>query len=156
VGSSPSGASAGERTELEGITATWWVVPEGRGIVKLPDGRIFDGTYERGMPHGPGTAIGVDQSRYEGQFDRGVRHGEGLVTSPGMSARQVAYERGELIVDADMDEVQKRLFEPSTQEASGTGVHTGSCVSADIAVSGVMAEEEAMHHTTNAEKAQQH
>merc|ERR1719215_865634 len=51
--------------------ASWWMVPEGRGLLKTADGQLFEGEYRDGLLHGQGLALGADRSKYEGQFALG-------------------------------------------------------------------------------------
>ena len=44
----------------------WNIVPEGQGIMKDPDGRLYEGQYQFGDAHGRGFAFSLDQSKYEG------------------------------------------------------------------------------------------
>lgn len=74
----------------------WWVVPEGHGLMKMPDGQIFEGEHRAGLAHGRGLSVGADRSRYEGEFAFGERHGKGQLTLPGAEPESVYYEAGEL------------------------------------------------------------
>lgn len=55
---------------------------DGQARLRWPDGRVYDGNWVNGQPHGAGTEILPDGSRYEGTWRRGERHGEGTSTSP--------------------------------------------------------------------------
>eukprot|EP00435_Cladocopium_sp_Y103_P015034 s2078_g3.t1 len=76
----------------------WNIVPEGQGIMKDPDGRLYEGQYQSGDAHGRGFAFSLDQSKYEGEFLHGERHGSGwLQTAPDQQqATPVHYHHGEL------------------------------------------------------------
>ncbi|CAE7571670.1 Rsph1 [Symbiodinium sp. CCMP2592] len=49
-------------------TGPWNIAPEGHGIMKEPDGRLYEGRFERGAPHGRGYALSLG-SKYEGRAD---------------------------------------------------------------------------------------
>eukprot|EP00434_Breviolum_minutum_P025898 symbB.v1.2.022899.t1/scaffold2015.1/size92276/12 len=76
----------------------WNIVPEGQGIMKDPDGRMYEGQYQFGDAHGRGFAFSLDESKYEGEFQHGERHGSGwLQTAPDQrEATPVLYHHGEL------------------------------------------------------------
>ncbi|CAK9096181.1 unnamed protein product [Durusdinium trenchii] len=74
----------GEDAAGEGrLWTPWNIVPEGEGMMKDPDGRLYEGQYQSGDKHGRGFAFSLDQSKYEGEFLHGERHGSGwLQTAP--------------------------------------------------------------------------
>jgi TPR repeat protein len=49
----------------------------GRGYLRWPDGRGYDGEWLDGRPHGHGTAHEPDGSSYTGTWQHGARHGHG-------------------------------------------------------------------------------
>jgi len=116
------------RVGAEGVAeaAAWWAFPEGRGLMKSPDGRVFDGMHAKGLPHGHGIAFGTDRSKYEGQFESGERHGEGFMSRPGATeAQAVRYEHGRLLLGpaegaqpSQADEGDDSARPPDTAEKS--------------------------------------
>jgi len=76
---------------------SWWIVPEGQGLMKQPDGRLYEGEHRGGLPHGCGMALDADRKKYEGDFVAGKRHGVGFLTPCGGRAEQVCYEDGLLL-----------------------------------------------------------
>lgn len=75
----------------ENVVATWSGackdgLPDGEGVLeRRVDGELrmrYEGTLERGIPHGQGYARLSDGSEYEGQFRHGKREGQGKWASP--------------------------------------------------------------------------
>ncbi|CAE7254390.1 rsph10b, partial [Symbiodinium necroappetens] len=93
----PAVASTAASTGLGRLSTPWNIAPEGHGIMKEPDGRLYEGHFERGAPHGRGYALSLG-SKYEGEFACGERHGSGwLQNSPNQrEPTPVHYDRGEL------------------------------------------------------------
>lgn len=54
----------------------------GRARLQWPDGRIYEGAWVDGRPHGDGIETGAEGSRYVGQFRHGQRAGVGILESP--------------------------------------------------------------------------
>uniref|UniRef100_A0A668AD38 Alsin Rho guanine nucleotide exchange factor ALS2 n=1 Tax=Myripristis murdjan TaxID=586833 RepID=A0A668AD38_9TELE len=50
--------------------------PNGRGVLKWPDGRIYTGTFKNGLEDGYASG-----EVYEGSFQDGMRHGHGMLRS---------------------------------------------------------------------------
>ena len=67
-----AGGGGGGRGEV----CSWWAVPEGRGIMKTPEGQVYEGDHLAGLPHGQGMEMGADRGKYDGQFAGGLRHGD--------------------------------------------------------------------------------
>lgn len=47
-----------------------------------PDGRVFDGAWMAGEPHGEGVETLPDGTRYQGGWEQGQRHGQGTLETP--------------------------------------------------------------------------
>jgi len=66
--------------------------------MKWPDGRLYEGEYHAGLPHGRGLEIGADRWKYEGEFELGLRHGHGQLQAPGEpNSQAVEYGHGMLL-----------------------------------------------------------
>mmetsp|Transcript_38111 Transcript_38111/g.89294 ORF Transcript_38111/g.89294 Transcript_38111/m.89294 type:complete len:1214 (+) Transcript_38111:74-3715(+) len=46
----------------------YWLVPDGQGVMKAPDGQMFDGEFRSGRPHGKGIFIDSSHVNHEGIF----------------------------------------------------------------------------------------
>lgn len=46
-------------------------VPHGKGILKFPDGAVYDGEWEAGTYHGKGKYVFPDGKIQDGQFSKG-------------------------------------------------------------------------------------
>ncbi|CAE8620839.1 unnamed protein product [Polarella glacialis] len=117
-------AEAHTRFDLPAPTP-WNIVPDGSGIMKLPDGRLYEGQYQAGAPHGRGLAIDPERGKYEGEFSLGERHGSGLLEAPGdENSTPVHYQHGRV------------FFPPSrTLSAGDTSSPTNAaCASAETAI----------------------
>ncbi len=55
-------------------------LPHGEGYMRMPGGIQYEGTFQNGIPEGRGIYLYLDKSRYEGQVQDGVEHGHGSVT----------------------------------------------------------------------------
>jgi hypothetical protein len=53
----------------------------GKGILKWPDGRKYDGELENDKRHGWGEYIWKDSRRYRGQWKEGKQHGIGFFSA---------------------------------------------------------------------------
>eukprot|EP00927_Polykrikos_kofoidii_P076738 TRINITY_DN73778_c0_g1_i1.p1 TRINITY_DN73778_c0_g1~~TRINITY_DN73778_c0_g1_i1.p1 ORF type:complete len:1180 (+),score=147.39 TRINITY_DN73778_c0_g1_i1:142-3681(+) len=109
---------------ISSVTAnpSTWLLPEGRGLMKFPDGRLYDGDYSAGLFHGTGLFMDVDRSQYEGGFALGQRHGSGMVSGPaGEPLLHVTYERGELLSPPGVSE-DVRQIDVKTENMSHTVV----------------------------------
>eukprot|EP00985_Skeletonema_marinoi_P000017 scaffold8_cov142-Skeletonema_marinoi.AAC.10 len=51
---------------------------DGKGILNMENGAIYDGQLMGGLPHGEGICTWTNGDRYEGDWDRGTRHGKGI------------------------------------------------------------------------------
>jgi hypothetical protein len=68
-------------------------VPLGRGIEKYPDGDVYEGDFENGLPH-RGTMKFPDGNVYEGDFDYGDVHGRGTKKYTDGRVYEGDYENG--------------------------------------------------------------
>ena len=55
---------------------------DGNGIMKSPDGYIYDGTWENGVKQGTAKVTYPDGSIYTGEISKGVREGKGRLEMP--------------------------------------------------------------------------
>ncbi|CAM9610100.1 unnamed protein product, partial [Laminaria digitata] len=44
--------------------------------MKTPQGMVYEGDFEDGLPHGKGVTTYPDGTKYEGEFKEGAMHGE--------------------------------------------------------------------------------
>lgn len=82
--------------DIEGtsIAIDWWIQPHGEGMMKRPEGELYDGQYCNGLLHGSGLSIAKDRTKFKGRFVNGVRDGKGLITFTDGSSQEVMYEQG--------------------------------------------------------------
>ena len=67
----------------------------GAGVLRLKDGRRYNGGFLEGLEHGAGVATDADGTRYEGVFVEGQRNGEFVVKdSNGNILRECTYNLG--------------------------------------------------------------
>ncbi len=76
------------RIRYESLTYT------GSGRYEWPDGRIFEGDFVDGQPHGEGVDTRPDGSRYEGDFAEGRRNGTGRLRLPDGSTYEGTFVDG--------------------------------------------------------------
>ena len=53
---------------------------QGKGEMKLSDGRKFVGSYENNLRHGFGIMFNTDGSKYSGEWEKDQEHGYGTHT----------------------------------------------------------------------------
>lgn len=59
-----------EGAEVDGIR-------HGAGVIRWPNGDVFEGNFKDGLRDGAGTYV-CRSSRYEGQWKGSMRHGQGV------------------------------------------------------------------------------
>eukprot|EP00929_Paragymnodinium_shiwhaense_P106615 TRINITY_DN72141_c0_g1_i1.p1 TRINITY_DN72141_c0_g1~~TRINITY_DN72141_c0_g1_i1.p1 ORF type:complete len:1264 (+),score=275.21 TRINITY_DN72141_c0_g1_i1:490-3792(+) len=128
----PGGGSSDPSSETCSEACLWWVQPQGQGLMKYPDGRLYDGEHNNGLPHGVGMAIATDRSKYEGQFQRGARHGDGHLALPAsgeatrlLPPQAVRYVQGKLLEQAMPDNCHDDRKAAPRDAAAAVPIATG-------------------------------
>ena len=57
----------------------------GKGILRFPDGTIYEGAFDNGKFNGKGVLKSSDGKVYNGQFSNGVINGQGVLSFPDKS-----------------------------------------------------------------------
>ena len=81
-----------------------WAVPHGQGLMKRPDGELYDGEWQHGLRHGRAVSITADRSSFEGLWEEGVRHGLGKLFATAGGSWKVRYAHGVLVEDPVLEE----------------------------------------------------
>lgn len=81
----PKNDPAAGRLYLEKTTRTIWVYPRelaysGEARYEWPNGRSYQGGWQDGLPHGPGSETLPNGDHYHGMWLKGTRHGHGELT----------------------------------------------------------------------------
>ena len=68
---------------------------DGAGVLKLVDGRQYEGGFVNGLEHGKGCAVDKNGTRYEGEFHEGQRNGRFVIKdAKGNVTRECVYNMG--------------------------------------------------------------
>ena len=78
---------------------------DGRGVLQWyqqeKPGSRYEGTMEKGRPHGSGVYSYTSNARYVGEFKNGKRHGKGVLTSPDGTTLTATFVDGEAVGDVE-------------------------------------------------------
>ena len=67
----------------------------GAGVLRMADGRKYNGGFVEGLEHGAGVATDADGVRYEGVFIEGQRNGSFIIKdAQGNVVRECEYNLG--------------------------------------------------------------
>lgn len=81
---------SGRRVSVDPAALTY----TGRAHLRWPDGRVYEGEWRDGQPHGEGLARHPDGTRYRGHWQQGKRHGQGELTTPDGGHYQGEFHQG--------------------------------------------------------------
>ena len=95
--------------------------PEGKGVLKSPNGNVYEGEFRDGIANGEGKMIRPDGSFNEGEFRGGILNGKGKMTKSEGFVYEGEFRDGELFGNCKITDPRGFVFEGGCKNFKPSG-----------------------------------